>query len=450
MVLYLNKQKSKKIYINEEQLQNLTEDVFINKVKGKKANLTYNKRNSDKRVRNMGNYNSFDMLDTGKMDQNNADTFIVPLKGGINSYNITSIKGSEVMHYFKNKFSNKSTNINIKVNGKKDEYTLMMEDDEFKEFLNVFTNKVSNVINYVTSDLAKTNKDFEGFKGISIYPVPSSSKFNEEMAKILERGNVGVSGLPCQTINSAMFKKDLSNLQKDVDFINKNKKYYQGRYFANGDDNKTHIDVINDTLKKYKDTTSAQDENLVNEYNKWIERVITSYYTNSSPQTVARNYDNLVNAQQAIRTKLGKKKWDLVFEPIKYAKAASIDKRTQEIQTMVASVFGKTYIRRNNIPIVKISTKNFQIKNLTNDVRMGLKNYFQAQDGMEEELAKIKGTVFVIFDDNISGGATLSDICYQAKQLGIEYIVPITFGEMNTKYSYGTLMINKPEEWNYD
>ena len=95
MVLYTNNMNPKKIYINEEQLQRLNEDVYVSGLKRKKAKLSYDKRQNADRVRNMGNYNSSDMLNTGKMDQNNADTFIVPLKGGINSYNITSIKGTE-------------------------------------------------------------------------------------------------------------------------------------------------------------------------------------------------------------------------------------------------------------------------------------------------------------------------------------------------------------------
>ena len=42
----------------------LHEDVFVNGIKGKKANLTYNKRRSDSQTRNIGNLNSADMLDT--------------------------------------------------------------------------------------------------------------------------------------------------------------------------------------------------------------------------------------------------------------------------------------------------------------------------------------------------------------------------------------------------
>ena len=101
---------------------------------------------------------------------------------------------------------------------------------------------------------------------------------------------------------------------------------------------------------------------------------------------------------------------------------------------------------KHKIDIVEIEKKNFQIKNLSNDIRMGLKNYFKAQNNIEDEVKQLQNTIFVIFDDNISGGATLSDICYQCKKLGINYLVPITFGEMRTKYSQGMLQINKPSK----
>ena len=439
----------KKIHINESQLWLLNEDVFVSGLKGKKAKLSYNKRASDKATRNLGNYSSTDMLSTGKMDQNNADTYIVPLKGGINSYNITSIRGTEVMHYFKNKFSNKSANINLEVNGKKAEYELMMEDNEFFYFLDNFTTKVSNVVNYVSKEISSNDKDFKGFNGVSIYPVPSSSNFNENMAKILEKYNIGISGLPCRKIDASIFKKDLSDLQKDTEFINKNKEYYNGKYFKTGGDNSTHIDKINDTIRKFNNTTAAQDQTLIDNYNNWVKRVITSYYTKVSPKKLAANYQNLVSAKNEIRQKLGKSDWNKAFNAIKYAKGPSVNERTKNIQNIVASVLGKTYVSQNQIDVVAIDKRNFQIKNLSNDIRMGLKNYFKAQDGIEDELARIEGTVFVIFDDNISGGATLSDICYQAKKLGIKYIIPITFGEMRVKYNQGVMAINAPDKWNY-
>lgn len=90
---------------------------------------------------------------------------------------------------------------------------------------------------------------------------------------------------------------------------------------------------------------------------------------------------------------------------------------------------------------------NFQIKKLGNDSRMALKNYFSINnDTAETELKNTDNSIVVIFDDNISGGATLSDICYQLQKIGIKYMIPITFGKMKTSYSQGIgQVINKPE-----
>lgn len=431
------------INISESQLNRLfmiNEDVFVNKIKGKKANLTYNQRQNSNPTRNKGNLDPSDMLNTGKMDQNNHDTFIVPLKGGINSYNITSIRGMEVMHYFKNKVDKKKTNIDININGVKSEYELFMDDPEFQKFISTFINKVDAVVNYAISQFDNKAE----FTGISIYPVPSSSHFNETMCKAIA-GNAQIAGLPTQAITDTLFKKDLSNLQKDKDFINKNKDYYSGRMYKNGENDVTHEEWVDDTIRKYKNMTAAQDQTLIDNYNLWIRKIVNSYHNHVSQKKLAANYVQLVNAHQAIRQKLKSNKWNKSFKEIKYAKGPSVEKRSQEIWAAVEPILGKTYVRQNQIPIVEITKINFQMKNLTNDTRMGLKNFFQLSKDTALDIKKIQNTVFVIFDDNISGGATLSDICYQCKKLGINYIVPITFGVMNTKYNVGVMHVNEPQ-----
>lgn len=416
----------------------LNEDVYVNDVKGKKANLTYSKRGNTNPTKNFGNLNSSDMLDTGKMDQDNDDTFIVPLKGGIKSYNITSIKGVEVMHYFKNKVTNKKTEMPLVVNGKKDEYQLMMEDSEFQKFLNTFIHKVNIVVNNAIEGF-----DNKNFSGVSIYPVPSSSNFNTFMCKAIA-GKSQISGLNTIAVTNSIFRKDLTDLQKDTDFINKNKAYYNDKMFKGGNNNMTHEEYIDDTIRKYNNTTAAQDQTLIDKYNLWINRVITSYRQKVNPETIAKNYVNLVNARKEIRQRLKRSKWENAFKQLKYAKGPSVQKRSEAIWDIITPILGKTYMSNNRIDIVEIEKNDFQIKNLTNDTRMGLKNYFKAEDNIDEEIKTLKNTVFVIFDDNISGGATLSDICLQCKKLGLEYLVPITFGEMRTKYTQGFIQINKP------
>ena len=93
-------------------------------------------------------------------------------------------------------------------------------------------------------------------------------------------------------------------------------------------------------------------------------------------------------------------------------------------------------------------------KKIGNDVRMALKDYFQPNENQEfvkQEVEKATGGVIVVFDDNVSGGATLSDICMKLKSLGFQYLIPITFGKMRTSYNQGmNVTINKPQNgFNY-
>ena len=128
-----------------------------------------------------------------------------------------------------------------------------------------------------------------------------------------------------------------------------------------------------------------------------------------------------------------------VYNVLKFAKPIATEKRSKEIWELVKPYLedkvsdvkvGKKYGYINMQPL---EPAYFQIKNLVDPIRMGMKNYFSPSDDEEmfhREVEKTKGTVFVIFDDNIGGGATLSDICMQAKEAGIEHIIPITFGSL--------------------
>lgn len=455
-----------KIILKEEQLSliNIDEDVFANKVKGRgknKLNLSYNKRASDNRTINFGNLLPFDIINTGKMDQNNADTFIVPLKGGINSYNITSIKGTEIMHYFKNK-RRAEIDADLNGDGQKETYELLMDDPEYNEFFRQFYNKVNNVVSYVTNNLYKESKGKIKFSGVSIYPVPSSSDFNEITASQMQQ-YVNLNGLPVIKINRSLFKKDLSNLQKDEEFINNNKSYYSSKMMKYGDDPTTHEQYVDRTLKdySYKEDVRNEVRSLIDEYNMLYDKM-DSYYlqykdrrSKTFGQTLKNHYINLYKKFNEIINvlKRGRKKAiesDEIYGKLKGTKSQVEERKTKDIWSIVKPLLRGTGTKP--LPMHRLQINDFQIKSLPNNVRMGMKNYFSNNPEMvQQEMEKIKGTVFVIFDDNISGGATLSDICMQAKQLGIEYMIPITFGEMQTKYNLGRgMQINKPKNGRFE
>lgn len=477
----LNEKKTnmeRKIYLTEIQLRELishiilNENVYVNDVKNGKANLTYTKGS----VRNKNTQNSQDYLKTDKMDQNNADTYEVKLKGGLTCYNITSIKGSEVMHYFKRLWDNKSTKMKFKniLTNQEEEYELTMLENEEKNFIETFKSKVGTVVNYCVNNFKNSDENFS-INGISIYPVPSSSNFNVKMAEILNEQ--GLYQYPVQVINERLLLKNLENVERDEEFIERNKDIYNAPFYAKDTNDKTTLNMhLDKNLNQLRGISNAQKKiSEINEITKKLITQLANYHTsikNSDRNTnrmissIVENYKKYYDLLSSL-TKLStyynpltgnnsSTRFDNIANMIKYSKGPSIEKRSGELWNIVSKhlrgvkspVTGSPY---KWIDLAYYSPAKFQIKNFTNGERMGLKNIYTLNNNEKDkemvqmELEKIKGTVFVIFDDNVSGGATLSDICYQCTNAGIKNIIPITFGEMNEKWTLNMRPLTTPE-----
>ena len=474
----------KTVKISESAYQYyINEDVFINGISNNKnkniANLTYKRNNNGSIARNRGNMTSLDMLKTNLMDNNSGQTtYEVKLKGGFTSYNITDINGTEVMHYFKRKFSNEETRIKLGDT----EYDLEMQDSEFRNFMVQFLNKVNAVVEYRARQFMENNKGLT-FSNIYIYPVPSSSNFNIEMVKRIVKNNHTIDNLPVSAISSSILKKDTSNLEKDTDFIDKNRDYYNSERWQTGGNGGSHMQAVDNDLNRLSRLESVKAEiDKANEFTKIENRKQTGSllsqlnyvsarlnnpekYGAPTLKSIKKLYDLYIGYQEAVKNitiageyydtiaqKYHKPHLKKVAEAIKYSKGPSIEGRTQRILQIL-----KEYNMTNGLPVKPYDIcmwqpANFQIKKLGNDSRMALKNYFSINnDSSEAELKNTDNSIVVIFDDNISGGATLSDICYQLQKIGVKYMIPITFGKMRTSYSQGIgQVINKPENgFNY-
>ena len=133
------------------------------------------------------------------------------------------------------------------------------------------------------------------FRAISIYPVPSSSNFNIEMAKRLS--DIEVFGLPVQVIDPSLLVKDLRNLQVDKEFIEKNKKYYDSPVKKNGEDAESFGTIgqkVDDAIAK-QNALKAVD-NIVVKLNQTIDKIIPIYYeTNRNKGLSEKRFQSLVN-----------------------------------------------------------------------------------------------------------------------------------------------------------
>jgi hypoxanthine phosphoribosyltransferase len=70
--------------------------------------------------------------------------------------------------------------------------------------------------------------------------------------------------------------------------------------------------------------------------------------------------------------------------------------------------------------------KNFEIKSIEDKRRRSLEGLFGINPELSGIQQDLKGKHIVIFDDNISSGATLDDICLELQKHGVESILPIT------------------------
>lgn len=75
--------------------------------------------------------------------------------------------------------------------------------------------------------------------------------------------------------------------------------------------------------------------------------------------------------------------------------------------------------------------KDWQIKSLDDKERKAIEGLFDINPLYLDLQHKLSGKSVVVFDDNISSGATLDDFCLKLKQFGVSNIIAITLGVIN-------------------
>lgn len=446
----------------------INEVVFADKgkidTKKKTIGLTYTKGN-----RANNNANANDKLGTEEMDQNNANTIEIPLKGGLISYNITDIKGVDIMHYFKKKWAQRqrATMDVVDNEGNKDTYDLQMDNSEERRFIDRFVEKVEFVIK---AWLRKNKKEDLPVSKIAILPVHSTSRFNQTFVKY-ELTKLNINGLPCEMIDPDLIIKDLKDIQRDEEFISRNKKFYNGDYAMGKPEMGTVSQQVDDAIIKNRELQKVNE--YIEQINEEARKLINFLNNNKNNENLTpkriesltthyANYVDLIRKCYSITYTLAtdgkehKFNHEQILNAIKYSKGPSIDNRSALLWQMVKPyLWGKRStvndMRYGEMPLCYWKKADFEIKTLRNSVRLGLKNIYKVNDRMdiqkrEEEIKKMRGTILLIFDDNISGGATLSDVCLQCKKLGAENIIPITFGKMAESNTMRGIMLNTPQD----
>lgn len=211
---------------------------------------------------------------------------------------------------------------------------------------------------------------------------------------------------------------------------------------------KKYIDAMNIAVEKLLSAWQRYKTNGSEKTLRAMAKFYMDYYDAMKSCTYKISYMNPIKGDDEESTL----NMDTMAKALKYTKGPSVKGRSKDIWAIISPLlWGKKSPVTNkpykSIEINRWEPQKFQIKNLSNGERMGLMNYYNQNEDLElveKEKEAIKGGVFVIFDDNISGGATLSDVCYQCKQMGIDYLIPITFGQMGTKWSMNMIPLSRP------
>lgn len=75
--------------------------------------------------------------------------------------------------------------------------------------------------------------------------------------------------------------------------------------------------------------------------------------------------------------------------------------------------------------------KDFQIKSLDDRTRRAIEGLFTINPQYLSLQNNLKGKTIILFDDNISSGATMDDLCLLLQRYGVANIIPITLGTIS-------------------
>lgn len=100
----------------------------------------------------------------------------------------------------------------------------------------------------------------------------------------------------------------------------------------------------------------------------------------------------------------------------------------QEIETLEAKIKLMRKGRKGRDKTIGADgrAKNFEIKSIEDRRRRAIEGLFEINPNLKGIQQNLRGKNIIIFDDNISSGATLDDICLELGKYGVKSILPIT------------------------
>ena len=196
-----------------------------------------------------------------------------------------------------------------------------------------------------------------------------------------------------------MTNEEIDKLEKD---LIKWKKQYQDIYPM-----RVALDRLCDELMSYRAGLTVKRGRKPHDYNVLVKEIL-------------QMRDEIRKKKVEIGVGKGKEKF------VKY-------EENEELANILRKAGDKDYKYKKDVKTVG-RARNFEIKSLDNNTRQAIENLFTLNDKKDEGNKypgktmedRIKGKNVIIFDDNISSGATLDDMCLTLLKHGAKSVLPIT------------------------
>lgn len=194
-------------------------------------------------------------------------------------------------------------------------------------------------------------------------------------------------------------------------------------YFPNSEGIRLIPELLSKNIKNiYVNVNIAKSLGLsdseIHDLQRWVEKWHKDEDIRSLRREVQVLQNEVANMIQSKTEKRGRPSKEITNRRDK------IDYLNQQIKDLRKGVRGKD-------PTIDKETgevRNWQIKSLDDKWRSAIEGIFTINPLYQQYQYKLQGKTVLVFDDNISSGATMDDVCLALKKLGVGKIIPITLG----------------------
>ncbi len=170
----------------------------------------------------------------------------------------------------------------------------------------------------------------------------------------------------------------------------------------------------------------AKSVGLTDEEIETLERRVAKWHSDEDIRDIRRKVDAL---KDEIANMLSKTEHRRGRKPT--AQIASKEEIINSYQNDI-KLLRKGHVGKDSTLGQDGRTKDWQIKTIDDRLRRSIDNIFTINPKYAMMAHKFKGKSIVVFDDNLSSGATMDEICVALLKLGVKNIIPITLGVIPT------------------